>query len=495
MQHVKNKKSRCHWAGCHAALDSKADLLQHMLTDHGVPVIDDFLEAAEYCFECAEYFLSAQDWEAHCERHLSDLDLFCGFITRRNVYLFARRCPFCLGNDQLAASERCRDFTERTTFYKHLKEHLDDPVLTWPLRCPHPLCRIDLSSRDSCEAHFNTSHHLARYRRANVRWRAAQDYSAKDISDEEQDPPLSSGTDHHGIRSSDREDRPFSTGEVSCNTSSYGSLLRSGDVSSAPGGPVDTTIEERADMDGIADAYTHEDCAISAQCLDSDNAASQSARIDPELLQWEAHHAVASHPEADRVQPTEVNLDCAESATKLLGLRPELEAVLPTVCIEDSDNPMTDPLAVDDQGPPSNGKRARAGGKILCEICAEAFRTSRNMASHMIATHQTSPYKCHLPAMSDPGMTCDRIFRDNTRLRDHMASHSSNARFRCKYAGCPHSYHTESKLRQHIRQVHRGRIYQCVVKEGNRYCQYYTNDERKFYKHKHMRRPGTDRMT
>ena len=62
-----------------------------------------------------------------------------------------------------------------------------------------------------------------------------------------------------------------------------------------------TTTEERADIDGIEDAFARIDCASPAQCLNSHTAALRSARIDPELLQWEAYYAVASQPGCSQV--------------------------------------------------------------------------------------------------------------------------------------------------------------------------------------------------
>jgi len=57
MQHVK-KKSRCRWDRCVMGLETKEGLLQHLWSCHKVPVTNDFLDKAQYCLECAEYFLS-----------------------------------------------------------------------------------------------------------------------------------------------------------------------------------------------------------------------------------------------------------------------------------------------------------------------------------------------------------------------------------------------------------------------------------------------------
>jgi len=145
MHHVW-KKTRCAYDGCQESLITKPRLLEHLSHPHGVPVQDELLKTAEYCFECAAYFTRASDWEAHYAEHLLDLDLFCGFVARRNVFLYARRCPFCLGDKALTAAARCRDFVNNRDYFKHLSTHMGDAAIGWPLRCPHPLCTEDLAS-------------------------------------------------------------------------------------------------------------------------------------------------------------------------------------------------------------------------------------------------------------------------------------------------------------------------------------------------------------
>ena len=94
---------------------------------------------AEYCFECAEWYLNSKDWDAHCLKHLGDLDLVCGSIVRFGLVLLGAVCPFCLGDDALEPSQRWRYFPRHSSHRHHINHHIEK-LPDGPIRCPHPVC-------------------------------------------------------------------------------------------------------------------------------------------------------------------------------------------------------------------------------------------------------------------------------------------------------------------------------------------------------------------
>lgn len=473
MGHIK-KKSRCRWNGCSASLGTKTSLLHHMSQRHWIPVADDLLETAEYCFECAEYFFRAVDWEDHCNSHLSNLDLFCGFITRRNIFLYARRCPFCLGNRQLTAAMRCRDFTDSKPLFDHLDGHLNDPSLAWPLLCPHPQCGEAISSAEGCLEHFHTVHHLARYHRSNA--------TSSDGAYSNEDEGLAS------------DDGGFEYGEASIDGDAWELSL----IDEEPALICDRR-KEASPSAVLVRTGSEQLPGLDPQNTEIDLTVEGTECVDPELLRWDEESmdttpASVFRPTAPIMSPAPLPgpLSSPSGASNHLTtatclVQGRLESLASTEYPQAPRTAPTKVLAkeeiVDEPQCQSYGKNGRPKQGVSCGICGQPFRTSRDMASHMIKEHDRSPYTCQLPAITDSDKICGRKFRDNTRLRDHLVSHSSNARLRCKHEGCPHSFLAPANLTRHVLEAHRSDVYQCTTKRKQRQCRFKTNIRAKFDKH------------
>ena len=55
------------------------------------------------------------------------------------------------------------------------------------------------------------------------------------------------------------------------------------------------------------------------------------------------------------------------------------------------------------------------------------------------------PYKCHL---------CDRTFRTNTLLRNHINTHTGVKPYKCTVDGCDMAFVTSGELTRHTRYIH-----------------------------------------
>jgi hypothetical protein len=92
-----------------------------------------------YCHHCFNWVVGDEEWEDHCQSHLSAMtSKRCGTITYCHTLVRPAYCPYCLGED-LPASKRMESWTRDRKLWIHIgKEHLKD--CGWPCPCPHPLC-------------------------------------------------------------------------------------------------------------------------------------------------------------------------------------------------------------------------------------------------------------------------------------------------------------------------------------------------------------------
>lgn len=112
---------------------------------------------AEYCFECAEWYLNSEDWNNHCIKHLGELDAFCGRIIRSGLLILAPLCPFCLGDDRLEPSRRWRFFKSHTSHRGHINNHIES-LPDGPITCPHPVCDGHYATELEFRHHLHLSH-------------------------------------------------------------------------------------------------------------------------------------------------------------------------------------------------------------------------------------------------------------------------------------------------------------------------------------------------
>ncbi|KAK3672642.1 hypothetical protein LTR78_007454 [Recurvomyces mirabilis] len=159
-RHLRNGNRLCQWNGCLANHSTTSDLRNHLVSIHRMPLDKVLLKAAEFCFECAEWFGDNKAWESHCAWHLSSLDSFSGQIARRAIVLTAHRCLFCLGDGALSAAKRYAAFPRRSPYLQHVRTHLSRQKI-WPMPCPHPLCTEAVGDRRAFWDHAKLSHGLA----------------------------------------------------------------------------------------------------------------------------------------------------------------------------------------------------------------------------------------------------------------------------------------------------------------------------------------------
>ena len=82
----------------------------------------------------------------------------CASITYCNSLFRPAFCPFCMGDDQLPASSRWNSWTREAKLWSHLGTHLG--ASHWPLKCPHPLCSLQLQDETSFLYHLSDVHSL-----------------------------------------------------------------------------------------------------------------------------------------------------------------------------------------------------------------------------------------------------------------------------------------------------------------------------------------------
>ena len=112
----------------------------------------------KYCFTCFDWFVE-EEWNQHCRTHLGSLtSKRCASITYCNTLFRPAFCPFCMGDDQLPASSRWTSWTREAKLWSHLGTHLG--ASRWPLKCPHPLCSLQLQDETSFLYHLSDVHSL-----------------------------------------------------------------------------------------------------------------------------------------------------------------------------------------------------------------------------------------------------------------------------------------------------------------------------------------------
>lgn len=82
----------------------------------------------------------------------------CATITYCHTLVRPAFCPFCLGDRGEPACRRWESWTRETKLWAHLRTHLD--VSRWPLRCPHPLCSLQVADETLLLYHLTDVHGL-----------------------------------------------------------------------------------------------------------------------------------------------------------------------------------------------------------------------------------------------------------------------------------------------------------------------------------------------
>ena len=120
----------------------------------------------EYCFRCNKWYRTINEFREHCEKHLKEIDMFCGILRCRGLIASAGRCPFCLSDSQLTLwkdwHKMMQQFDNSATFSRHLKSHLQSLHGQQKISCPHPLCiqnkAHDLKDLQNLQKHFDDDH-------------------------------------------------------------------------------------------------------------------------------------------------------------------------------------------------------------------------------------------------------------------------------------------------------------------------------------------------
>jgi hypothetical protein len=106
-----------------------------------------------YCYHCFAWVAGAE-WEPHCRLHLSELaSKRCGVSVYCHTLVRPAYCPFCLGDDSLAPTQRIISWTRDHELWKHVHCHIKQQ--RWPTPCPHPLCDCDMLFQDSTSLQFH----------------------------------------------------------------------------------------------------------------------------------------------------------------------------------------------------------------------------------------------------------------------------------------------------------------------------------------------------
>lgn len=114
------------------------------------------LSELKYCFACFSW-LFEEEWDEHCRVHLESItSKRCASITYCHTLVCPAFCPFCMGNNRLNASSRWSSWTREAKLWSHIQSHLE--ASHWPLRCPHPLCSLQLTDEISFLYHLSDVH-------------------------------------------------------------------------------------------------------------------------------------------------------------------------------------------------------------------------------------------------------------------------------------------------------------------------------------------------
>jgi hypothetical protein len=120
----------------------------------------------EWCYLCAKWFHTVEEWKAHCEFHLASLQPRCGPLTFRFTLVAPGFCPFCLGDDAKQADERFQQWRTKATLLTHINSHLEKMDPTSPVQCPHPCCEARwYGDNVKLRHHFFNAHSIEEPRR------------------------------------------------------------------------------------------------------------------------------------------------------------------------------------------------------------------------------------------------------------------------------------------------------------------------------------------
>ena len=80
----------------------------------------------------------------------------CDIRFSRNILVSPGACPFCLGDEDLAADKRNYQWKAPYRLWCHVKGHLAG--MSWPAHCPHPLCAEELKNVEDFDFHMADVH-------------------------------------------------------------------------------------------------------------------------------------------------------------------------------------------------------------------------------------------------------------------------------------------------------------------------------------------------
>ena len=112
--------------------------------------------AAQYCYRCCKWCSTLDDWKEHCEWHLQNLSTRCEIYTYRHTLLAPGICPFCVGGCEFAPAKRFYQWTSSIRLWQHVDVHLK--WVSWPMSCPHPLCKVTIGDRELFDYHLVDTH-------------------------------------------------------------------------------------------------------------------------------------------------------------------------------------------------------------------------------------------------------------------------------------------------------------------------------------------------
>lgn len=111
-----------------------------------------------FCLKHPEigWFECEFEWEDHCKTHLQSFSKSCNLSRRYHTMIRALQCPFCLGNTELSATDRTRQFIQRGDFNCHMDlshfKHISKTAEC--ISCPHPVCGLKHAFQVSMTSKF-----------------------------------------------------------------------------------------------------------------------------------------------------------------------------------------------------------------------------------------------------------------------------------------------------------------------------------------------------
>ena len=112
---------------------------------------------APFCYRCSKWFQSSRDWQQHCAWHLSNLNIRCDKY--KYGYIHACATGFLsvrIGCSRLSPAARLHRFLWPRKLWKLVSKHLQ--MSSWPIPCPHSLCRLEIGDEESFDHHMVDTH-------------------------------------------------------------------------------------------------------------------------------------------------------------------------------------------------------------------------------------------------------------------------------------------------------------------------------------------------